>query len=401
MNLKAGYPFWLIKDGLPFNYPSITSNKKTDVVIMGGGISGALVAWHLINRGINCMVVDARSIGLGSSCASTSLLQYEIDTPLSLLQHKVGLANAARSYHLCRQSIESLGEIAKKIKFSDFEFKQSLYYAAYKKDVSFLQKEFTIRRQHGFRVSLLDDDAIKKTFNFSAPAAILSKDGAQTNAYQFAHSLLQDSIKKGLTVYDRTNIVHIDHQQKQVVLTTENKHRITSKKMVYATGYEVVNYIKKPIVKLLSTFATISEHIETGRPFWNNDALIWNTADPYLYMRTTKDNRILVGGRDEDFFSPSKRDKLIPAKAKQLRSDFNKLFPNLTFKPEFSWTGTFGSTKDGLPFIGRYKPLSNSFFSLGFGGNGITFSQVGAEIICDQILGKPNSDAPIFSFDRA
>jgi glycine/D-amino acid oxidase-like deaminating enzyme len=400
MNLKAGYPFWLIKDGLPFNYPALLQHVKTDVVVMGGGISGALVAWQLINNGIDCIVVDARSIGLGSSCASTSLLQYEIDTPLSSLQNKVGLQHAVRSYHLCRQSITALGDIAKEIKFKDFEYKQSLYYAAYKKDIPFLKKEFNIRKQHGFKVEFLDNDAVKKTFNFSAPAAILSKDGAQTNAYQFAHHLLQAGITKGLKVYDRTNIIHINHQPKQVVLTTESNYTITSKKMVYATGYEAGKYIRKPIVKLLSTFATISEYMETGRPFWNKDVLIWNTADPYLYMRTTKDNRILVGGRDEDFYNPSKRDKLIVTKAKQLSTDFKKLFPQLPFKSEFNWAGTFGSTKDGLPFIGRYKPLSNSYFSLGFGGNGITFSQVAANIICDLVLGKPNKDTTIFSFDR-
>jgi hypothetical protein len=45
MHLKSGYPFWLIKSGLPFHYPFLPQNKKTDVVVMGGGISGALVAW--------------------------------------------------------------------------------------------------------------------------------------------------------------------------------------------------------------------------------------------------------------------------------------------------------------------------------------------------------------------
>lgn len=400
MNLKAGYPFWLIKSGLPYNYPKLLQHIKTDVVIMGGGISGALVAWQLIQQGIDCVVVDARTIGLGSTCASTALLQYEIDTPLCELQHKVGLQNAVRSYDLCRQSITELGDLAKQIGFTEFEYKQSLYYAAYKKDMPFLKKEFAIRKKHGFKVTMLDGAEVKAGFGFNASGAILSKNGAHTNAYMFAHHLLQAAIKKGLKVYDRTNIAAIEHQPKKVLLTTESDHTITAKKMVYATGYEVVKYIDKPIVKLLSTYATISEHIEMERPFWNNDVLIWNTADPYLYMRSTKDGRILIGGRDEDFYSPAKRDKLIVPKAKQLAADFNKLFPELPFTSEFNWTGTFGSTKDGLPFIGSYKPLPNSYFALGFGGNGITFSQVAANIICDLVQDKPNTDAAIFSFDR-
>jgi glycine/D-amino acid oxidase-like deaminating enzyme len=53
-----------------------------------------------------------------------------------------------------------------------------------------------------------------------------------------------------------------------------------------------------------------------------------------------------------------------------------------------------------LPFIGSYKPLTNSYFALGFGGNGITFSQVAATIINDKIVGKNNNNETIFSFNR-
>ena len=81
-------------------------------------------------------------------------------------------------------------------------------------------------------------------------------------------------------------------------------------------------------------------------------------------------------------------------------SDFNRVFPDIEFKPEFSWTGTFGATMDGLPYIGEYQSLQNSYFSLGFGGNGITFSLIAAQIITDLITGKKNKDAEIFSFKR-
>ena len=183
-------------------------------------------------------------------------------------------------------------------------------------------------------------------------------------------------------------------------MITENGCHIKAKKIIYATGYESINYIKEPIVKLKSTYAIVSEPLSTQKPFWKNDMLIWNTADPYLYIRSTGDNRIFVGGRDENFYSPKKRDVLLGVKTRWLTKDFNKLFPAINFIPEFSWTGTFGSTKDGLPYIGAYKKLKNSYFALGFGGNGITFSLIAAEIILDELLGKKNPDAALFSFLR-
>jgi len=398
MNLKAGYPFWLVKNGLPHDFPKLDKNIETEVVIIGGGISGALMRYYLIDAGINCVLVDGRTIGLGSTCASTSLLQYEIDTPLSELKNLVGEQNAERSFQLCDRAITELGKIAKKMHFEEFEFRDSLYFAAYKKDIPFLKEEFEARKKAGFDIEWLDSKAINSKFGFDAPAGILSHHGAETNAYSFMHHLMQHQ-KNDFPVYDRTVVSHIKHHQNGVELQTEDGFELKCKKLVYATGYEAVNFIDKNIVKLLSTYAIISEQLPTQN-FWKGHALLWNTADPYLYMRTTADGRILIGGRDEDFYNPKKRDQLIPKKSKQLAADFKKLFPETDFKTEFSWTGTFGSTKDGLPFIGTYKKLPNSYFALGFGGNGITFSQIAAEIITDLIQGKANKDAAIFSFDR-
>ncbi len=400
MILKSGYPFSLIKNGLVATYPKLEKNIRTEVVILGGGISGALMAYQVLQQDISCVIVDARSIGLGSTCASTSLLQYEIDTPLHKLADQIGENNAAKAYWLCREAIDTLAAITAKIGFVDFQKRKSLYYAAAKKDVPSLLKEFTSRKKHGFQVQYLSEKDVRDKCGINASAAILSKDGAQTDAYMFTHALHQFNIKKGLAVYDRTPIIKIRHDKNSVRLVAENGYELNCKKLVYATGYEVVQYIDKPIVKLHSTYAIVSESLSAEKPFWKDNMLIWNTADPYLYLRTTKDNRILVGGRDEDFYSPGKRDALIAKKSKQLTRDFTKLFPHISFKSEFSWTGTFGSTKDGLPYIGEYAKLPNSYFALGFGGNGITFSMIAAECIANLISGINSSDLQLFAFNR-
>ncbi|HLO38300.1 MAG TPA: FAD-binding oxidoreductase, partial [Lacibacter sp.] len=114
----------------------------------------------------------------------------------------------------------------------------------------------------------------------------------------------------------------------------------------------------------------------------------------------TKDNRIIIGGRDEEFYNPARRDRLIKKKTAQLKNDFLKLFPAIDFIPEFSWTGTFGSTQDALPYIGTYSKTPHTYYALGFGGNGITFSLIAAHIITDMIKGRKNKDAALYAFNR-
>lgn len=400
MNLTTGYPYWLINSGLVAAYPKLEHSIKTDVVIIGGGISGALAAYYITKAGLECKVVDGRSIGLGSTCASTSLLQYELDKPLSILAHQIGFRSAARAYVMCSEAIDTLQSISEKIKFKLFEKQKSLFFAAYTKDRKLVETEFTFRKKAGFKVQLLDEKDIWQRFGFSAPAAILSLQGATTDAYMLTHALLQSIIKKGNEVFDRTLISKIEYKRNGVKLFTEKGHSITAKKIVNASGYEITEFVDKKIVKLNSTYALASEHIQSPVPVWKDKTLLWNSADPYLYMRLTKDNRVIIGGRDEEFYNTSKRDKLIKKKSSLLNKDFSKLFPEIELIPEFSWAGTFGSTKDALPYIGTYNKTPHTYYALGFGGNGITFSVIAAEIIRDMITGKKNKDALLYAFER-
>lgn len=400
MDLHSGHPFWLIKNGLPHIYPQLKKNLKTKVAIMGGGITGAIQAFYLAEAGLDCVVVEKRSIGLGSTCASTALLQYQIDTPLQELIEFVGKPHAVRAYELCAQSIDITEKMCKKVKHENFERKETVFYASYKKDIPLVEKEFELHKEAGFKVEMLTNKELKKGYGLDFPCGMRSQHSAQIDAYALCHQLLQYSMKKGTQVYDRTEISQISHGKNGVKLKTDDGFVIEADWLIYAVGYEVVNFLEKDIVTLNTTWAIVSEQFDDVKSFWKNNALLWETKSPYLYMRTTADNRIMLGGRDEEMNNPAKRADKMKDKSKKLADDFAKLFPQHAFRPEFEWAGTFGSTKDGLPYIGPYKPKPKGLFALGFGGNGITFSVIAAEILRDIIQGKENPDAEIFRFDR-
>jgi glycine/D-amino acid oxidase-like deaminating enzyme len=72
---------------------------------------------------------------------------------------------------------------------------------------------------------------------------------------------------------------------------------------------------------------------------------------------------------------------------KHWSSHLKKLFPHIVFKTDFKWAGNFASTKDGLPFIGSIPQFPHTYFSLGYGGNGITFSLIAAHLLTDLLQG--------------
>jgi len=168
---------------------------------------------------------------------------------------------------------------------------------------------------------------------------------------------------------------------------------------VFATGYETTEFLRKDVAKLVSTFAVASEPLRKTE-LWKDQCIIWEHARPYLYLRTTPDGRVIVGGEDENFRDPAHRDRLLPKKTRKLVARFAKLFPGRHVDVGYSWAGTFGETKDGLAYIGPHGDWPSCFFALGYGGNGITFSMIAAEVIRNALLGKPDDRAELFSFER-
>ena len=100
-------------------------------------------------------------------------------------------------------------------------------------------------------------------------------------------------------------------------------------------------------------------------------------------MRATADGRVICGGEDEEFTDEDERDALIAEKtAADRRKAQGKLLPQLDTTPEFAWAGSFGTTTTGLPYIGAVAAASAHLQPcMGYGGNGITFSQIASEIV--------------------
>lgn len=401
MDLKSNEPFWLLKNGLVSSYPSLKSDEECDVLIIGGGITGSLIAHQMISDGYKTILIDKREICNGSTSATTSMLQYEIDVPLYELIEKIGKKGAVASYKACSDSIDKLEKLTDEIKSdSGFKRKKSLYFASKKKDAVWLKKEYEARKNAGFKVKWLESDEVSKQFGFENTfGGIVSEQGASIDAFKFAHELFKVNVKKGLQIFDKTEMTDVEYFKGYNLITVDSGFQIRAKKIIYCIGYESKNLIKEHFVNLKSTYAIVSEI--DPKKFKNiTNTLVWNTDEPYMYMRTTDDGRILIGGGDEDFYDAKKRDSLLNKKEKEILKTLKKIKPNYHFYTDFVWAGTFGETKDGLPYIGEHKDFKNSYFVLGFGGNGITFSVTGMEMVSQFMKGKKHLLSKYFQFGR-
>jgi glycine/D-amino acid oxidase-like deaminating enzyme len=400
MKLRSKEPYWLLKNGLLNTYPSLQKNLTCDLLIVGGGITGALMAFQFSKEGYKTILIDKRDVSLGSTSASTSLLQYELDEPLYSLIEKVGENAAVDTYLEGVEAIMKLGKIVKSLHADcDFQKKKSVYIAHDKKVHETLEKEFEHRKRIGLGVKWLTKSKLKSMYGANGESAIQSDIGASTDVYRLVHCLLSHSSKHyGLKIYDHTELVKVEYSGDKCVAQVGDDRMISAGKIIYATGYETQQMLKDKVVDLISTYSFISEPLNKI-PASLNKTMFWDTEDPYLYMRVA-DNRILVGGEDDSFKNPERRDRQIVQKQEKLLKKISEKFPKLSLIPDYAWAGTFGVTKDALPYIGSHPDYPNSYFVLAFGGNGITFSVMGMQILSDAIAGRHNKFLGYFKFKR-
>lgn len=400
MDLHSDYPYWMIKTGLLASFPILSNDLSCDVLIVGAGITGALVATELARSGKSVVVIDKGHIGHGSTSASTAILQYEIDTPLFELIKRVGKRNAEMAYTDCCRSIDELAKISAMTPHnSEFEDHPSLYFSnsqsAFKQ---IILPEYKARKACGLEVDLLGDTAIHQRFKFNSSGGILSRKAAHLNPYKLCQHLFSQLVKAGHQVFSHTGMLDWKATTSGVTVAMIGGWSVKCKFLVIAAGYESQSYLDKKVTDFDSTYAIAGLPMHEKHP-WESNAILWNTKDPYLYLRTTHDGRIIAGGRDEEFSNPAKRDKALKKKQLQLVADIQKLFPELNFQLDFAWAGTFAKTLDGLPYIGSFDQ-KRVLYAMGYGGNGITFSQIAAEILSDQISGIKNERSSLYSFER-
>lgn len=395
MKLVSGDTPWTEQAPASVRSEPLSRNVKTEVVVVGAGVTGALIADSLSERGFDVVVLDRREAGTGSTQASTALLQYDLDVPLADLLELLPQDRAARAFQLGVEGIDALETAAEGIDCG-FERRRSLYIASQKRDVPELQREFEARQAAGLKVSWATQKLLLKQWGVHAAAAIVSEDAAQVDPVRLTHGLLERAKNRGARIIEQAAVSEI-LEYDGVLVRTDCGRAIRAKRFVHAGGYEAHTLLPKGSAKLFSTFAFESEPVESDGGAWRDRALLWEFADPYLYARWSG-NRIIVGGEDV----PRRDDcrKLLDGKCGALLEKFGRWLPDLKLLVANSWCGPIATTEDGLGFVGPIRDRSPILLALCYGGNGTVHAAMAAKMIGDEIEGKKNADADLFRVRR-
>ena len=403
--LRHGRPLWLDKQAPKRKYPSYRGSIETDVVIVGGGITGAICAYLFAEAGVRVALVESKTLGHGSTVASTALLMQEPDRDFGDLAKRFGRAAAREIWKALGRATRDIAKTIRKLKLNAGLCEcDSVYFTLDPAKVKRLRKEFDARKAAGLRGRWLSAPALFRKAGIRAEAAIMTPGNAQIDPLRACHGFLAAASRRGARIFERSPVRRVRTSELGVEVRTPGG-TIAAARVVVATGYATPEF--RGLVgrfRMKDTYVLATKRLP---PWRGRRVMAWDSERPYHYFRWSDDGRLLFGGEDTVHRSRKGSRRRIAAARARLTAYLEQIYPELAgAHPDYAWEGLFAETPDGLPYIGEHSRYPRHLFALGYGGNGMTASFLAAKVLVDlyQRRDKPakaRQIANLFAFDRA
>ena len=395
-----GTPMFTKNSKIKKQYEYLTEDLDTEVIIVGGGVTGSIVGYYFSKANIPAVILEKERVAHCSTSITTSLLQYELDSNARQLEEYTTLDNVIMSYKLGLKALDEIDEFIKKYgNKCKYQRKDTLLYTSKDEEIKEMKEEYEIRKKAGIDVKYISKE--DNPFSINLKGGVYGVNGgAQLDPYEYTHELLDVSCNMGLKVYENTEVIDIKYLENSVEVITSYGYKVKGKKVIIATGYNTERFTKRNFGHKTVTYNIVTKPVDRFDG-WFNKVLIRDNCDPYNYFRTTEDNRIIAGGEDIDFYNNILNEKVAKEKYEILLNRIKNMFPKLnSIESEYEYCGGFISSQDNLGFFGEDPNHKNLWYCLGYGANGILFAILGGMILSKFYKGEIDDNMKLFKVDR-
>jgi glycine/D-amino acid oxidase-like deaminating enzyme len=398
--------YWQKKSKIKNIYPYLTDNISCDVLVVGGGITGALTTYFLAKSGVNVIVVEKNIIGYGSTIVAPALLDFNLDIFMYKLEKILNKEKSQKIYKLCLNAIDLIEEIDREFEANtEFKRQDSIYFTNRFMQKMNMTKEFEARKNAGFNSRLIDSHDL-----LNITSGILTKNSsAILNPYEFTQNLFEYlNTFNNVKIFENTSVETIKCLYNSVECRTNNDFKIKSNSLIFTSGIDTLKYLEDTdLIELYKIFTVVSSPlvIKDYSKNKNVNFTARDSMDSNHYLRFDNDGRIILAGENtkfvQKFLDKKYMNNLANEKYKKLSNYLNKLLnTNDNIPIEYNYNSTYINTKDTLPIVDEMPNMPNCFCNLGFGSNGIIYSTIGASMLKNAINGLYTKDMNMFKIDR-
>jgi hypothetical protein len=235
----------------------LTRATRADVVVVGARITGALVSQALTEIGIRPLILERRDgARLGSTAASTALLQFELDTPLLKLSRPIGPRAAERVWRRSHAAVNDLRTLVHRLGIeAHLKSRPSPYLAGNVLNASGLRHEVRARQRLGLPSELLDRRELRRHFDIERSAAILSHGNAEADPIALTIGFLKHSIHGGARLHGPHEVTGLHASRAGITVFTHAGPEIYARYVILCTVYEFPKIVPLEGNRISSTWA--------------------------------------------------------------------------------------------------------------------------------------------------
>jgi glycine/D-amino acid oxidase-like deaminating enzyme len=375
----------------------------SDVVIVGGGLTGCLIAYACANAGVRGVLLEADRIGQGSTGRSAGLLLPDPGPPFAAVAKLYGLRTARRIYQSWRRASLDGAALMRRLGIKCRLRPHDALIVASRSEEKALRREYEIRNEAGLDVTGLSRKALQQSTALEVAAAMKMRDAFSLDPYRACLGVALAAAKRGATLHERSHVRKVKFTRKDAQVIGDGL-TIRTRRVVVTTGSATPEFRQlRRHFKRRETYLVLTEPMPGAvrRTVGRRDATIGDMRVPRHRILWTDDNRILVTGADQPETPARKRDAVLVQRTGQLMYELLTMYPAISgMMPEFGWELSYGETADGLPYIGPHRNYPHHLFALGLGSDSITGAFVAARILMRAIQGSPEKGDDVFNFLR-
>jgi len=384
--------------------PRYRGATKTDVVVVGGGLTGCATAYAIAAAGVKVILLEAGQIGRGTTAHQSGWVSEEPGVRIADLEKAIGARGAGRAFQMWRRAALDFAALLRRLDVKcDLQPHAALTVARTPEQTALLKREQKARRAAGLDTPLLLGRAVAADIALDAGAGLRTKDGATLDPYRACVGVAAAAAARGVQLFERSPVVKVTFGRKDAEVFTAGG-RIRVARVVVATGLPTTLF--KSLARhfwFRTSYLALTAPVPAAmrKALGRREAVVRDLADPPHTVRWVDDQRLLVAGADAAALPPRQREKAIVQRTGQLMYELSTLYPDISgLQPDFGWAADYARTAEGLPYLGPHRNFPWHLFAFGDSSHSVTGAYLASRVLLRHYFEEMDPADELFAFTR-
>jgi len=387
------------------SYPGHRASFSTDVVIIGGGLTGCAAAYALAGAGVKAVVLEADRIGRGNTSASAGWISDDPGVPFAEAANLLGVRVARHGFEAWRRAALDFSALLRRLDIKcHLQARSALTIALTPEQTLRLKKERKVRLDAGLDAPALGTRVIGKEVALAPSLALRGRHGGTIDPYRACLGLAAAAEKRGATLFERSPVRRITFNRKIADVFTAGG-AIRTRKVIIATGLPTLQLHKslRRHFWFRTSYVALTDPVPARirHQLGKRSTVVRDSADPYHVVRWLDDERLMVMGADTESPPERQKEKVIVQRTNQLMYELSVLYPDISgIQPAYGWALDYARTAEGLPYIGPHRNFPHHLFAFGDSSHSVTGAYLASRTLLRYFLDELEPADKAFEFNR-